>query len=234
MKEKVWITRSEPGASRLGNLLESHTFQPLVRPVIKVGPTNLPQPKEKIDLWVFVSVHAVCFAVNAGWNSNSTCIAVGPATKMELMRYTSNIRIPQRFSSEGMLELILAEFPSNLSIAIVSAEGGRADLCRWLIDAGHRVSVWNAYERTICVEEFDASVADIVVASSGVALAPIKRVLSRYLGSNFASVRLVVSSARVKKIAEELGFTHIATAKGPTDKAVLNALLAISGSSKQV
>ena len=64
---RVWITRTEPGATRLAAAVEQLGFTALKAPVLRIEPCCAKPPQGPFDFALFVSEHAVVHAAANGW-----------------------------------------------------------------------------------------------------------------------------------------------------------------------
>ena len=220
---RVWVTRTEPGASRLGARLVDAGFEAWVRPVLEVEPISAPLPGQ-FALTVFLSGHAVEFAIRNGWK-RTPALAIGKATRRALARHGIDARTPDRSSSEGIITALEADPPQ--SVLIAAGEGGRGVLERWLVDRGIPVVKWCLYRRVAVSGSLDpAEVIDAVVASSAAALRGVANMW--FSSSRGANVAMLVPSERVAESARALGFTGVVVTEGAGDQAVIAALSSIA------
>ncbi len=224
---RVWITRTEPGASRLGSFLKSKGYTPVVAPVMEIHATNEPRPSKWMDLWVFVSTHAVSHAVSSGWSASGTCVAVGSATAEVLKDHVSDVVVPKVQSTEGLLELILHEFAPSTSVCIVAGRDGRPDLETGLSESGYDVNTWLAYRRCPTQFNVDLEGIDAVLIGSGAAISPVIESLRASQIPLAKWPHIVVPSERVANFARNRGLGNVFVAQGASKEAVLHALSAL-------
>jgi uroporphyrinogen-III synthase len=224
---KVWITRSEPGASRLAERLRDSGFVPLVAPVI--GIERLRPESTTTMVAAYVCVVLSEHAVPAVGDVTPICgyLAIGRNTADALMdKGFSPVRVPQTEDSVGIIDWLEQNLPERPDAAVViySGEGGTQQVESYLrtkAQAFHRV---NAYRRIHLPLDRSISDADVIVVSSGAALDAVRA----HLGSAglALSVPLVVPSPRVQAAAEAAGFVRIVLAKGASPEAIVEVLLA--------
>ncbi len=223
---RVWVTRTEPGASRLGARLVDAGFEAWVHPVLEIEPISAPPPPGQFALTVFLSGHAVESAIRNGWNATSA-MAVGKRTRRALERHGIDARTPEHSSSEGIIASLSAGPPQNVLIA--AGEGGRGLLERWLADRGIPVVKWSLYRRVAVSGSLDAAeVIDAIVGSSAAALRAVADMW--FSSSRSANVAMLVPSGRVAESARALGFAHVFVTEGAGDAAVVAALRQIAQS----
>ncbi|MCY3883450.1 MAG: uroporphyrinogen-III synthase [Gammaproteobacteria bacterium] len=222
--KRVWITRTEPGASQLGSHLAKAGFLPLVAPAVKIQSVDGSPPTESIDCWTFLSVHAVLSAMEMGWNSFGTCVAIGPATQNALRQYTASTLVPDEHTSEGLFELLQNKLKSGSRICLVAGKNGRKDLEVWLSDVGFDVVRWPVYERMQQPVQVDASKLHAVIASSAFVLPVILDTLRQQHLIWHNHPPLVVPSERIAGHARELGFRNVLVSEGASNSAVRSTL----------
>ena len=217
---RVWVTRTEPGASRLGARLVEAGFEAWVRPVLDVEPTAAPPPAGQFALTVFLSGHAVEYAVDNGWVS-TPALAIGKSTRRALAQHGIEARTPDRSSSEGIIAALAANPPENVMIA--AGEGGRDVLERWLGERGIPAVKWSLYRRVAVSGSLDpADIIDAIVGSSAAALRVVANMW--FSSSRSANVAMLVPSERVAESARALGFARVMVTGGAGDEAVVAAL----------
>ena len=217
---RVWVTRTEPGASRLGARLVDAGFEAWVRPVLKIEPIAGPPPAGQFALTVFLSAHAAEFAVRNAWN-RTPALGIGKSTCQALARHGIDARGPKRSSSEGIIDTLAAAPPESVMIA--AGEGGRDILERWLTDRGIRVVKWCLYRRVAVAGSLGpAEGIDAIVGSSAAALRVVANMW--FATSRSASVAILAPSERVAASARALGFARVLVTDGAGDEAVIAAL----------
>ena len=137
----VWITRSEPGASRLAARLEAAGYLPLTAPVMAIEPIAVSPPADPFDAAVFVSEQAVAPGLaalaRAGVDPAEVQVfAVGPRTAKVLREHGISARYPEPASSEGLLGLSELVEVSGRGVLLLCGEGGRDLLERELAGRG--------------------------------------------------------------------------------------------------
>ena len=216
---RVWVTRTAPGADRLGARLVDAGFEAWVRPVLAIEPISVPLPGQ-FALTVFLSAHAVEFAVRNGWRP-TPALAIGKATRRALARRGIDARTSHRSSSEGIIAALAADPPE--SVLIAAGEGGRDVLLRWLTRRGIPAVKWCLYRRVAVSGSLDAEQRiDAIVASSAAALRVVANMW--FASSRSANVALLVPSERVAESAKALGFARVVVTDGAGDDAVVAAL----------
>ena len=217
---RVWVTRTEPGASRLGAALVEAGYEAWVRPVLKIEPIAGPPPPGQFALTVFLSGHAAELAVRNGWNS-TPALAIGRTTSQALARFGIDARTPSRSSSEGIIGVLAADPPQSVMIA--AGEGGRGVLERWLADRVIPTVKWRLYRRVAVGGSLDpVETIDAIVGSSAAALRVVANLW--FASSRSARVAVLVPSERVATAARALGFARVFVGEGAGDEAVIAML----------
>ena len=221
MTRRVWITRTEPSASRLATTLQHAGYDPLVAPVMEIIPVGSSLPSGDTDIWVFVSSHAVHQVQKRQWDKTKTTIAVGPTTATQLEQLGISPLVPSQHSSEGIYELIRARFTPEFRITIVAGRSGRKDLIEWLDSDGFCCNEWIVYDRKSTDFQIGDEHVDAIVITSAFALLNVRK---QYSSESFVSIPIVVPSPRYAKLAKSMQFHDVRIADGPTDTATLDAL----------
>ena len=221
MTKRIWITRTEPGASRLASKLLVSGYQPVTAPVFEIEPVSTPTPQIDTDLWVFVSSHAVFHAANCQWDKTKPVIAVGPATAAQFESMQVHPLVPNQHSSEGVYDLIRSRFTTGLRVTIVAGRDGRKDLSAWLCADGYACHEWIVYERKPTKVQVSTSQLEAIVAASGAAISEIRQ---QFATLSAVSIPLVVPSPRDAELAESMQFTTVLIADGASDDAIVSSL----------
>lgn len=222
--KRVWITRTEPGASQLGSFLSEAGFPSTVAPVVKIQSIKGPPPSGRFDCWILVSYHAIQSALDLGWTPSGICAAIGPSTEEALRGHPCSTIVPDKHTSEGLYDLLRNRLAPSARICLISGRGGRGDLEDWLRSDDYEVIRWIVYERRYQSPQVNASDFDIVVASSAFVLS---KILSTFRLQQLCADQyptLVVPSERIAMNAREMGFSDVKTSEGASNTAVLNAL----------
>ncbi len=238
---KLWISRSEPGASRLAAGLIGHGFDCWVAPVLAIegtGSVAPVSPETHFDHVIFLSEHAVAHAGlrGAGLFGQSQWYAIGGSTAAALDRVRIEPRLGQQIdqqiivpgsaadaNSEGLLKLPELQRLAGQRVLLVAGEGGRDLLLQQLGLRGAEVMQWRVYRRVpIATVEIDAAKIDVCVASSGAGLKQLT-VLWLAAGGGF-NTHLCAPSQRVARVATELGWRRVLVAAGAGVEAVAAVL----------
>lgn len=233
--QRVLVTRSQPGAARLADVLERAGYSVTVRPIIGVEPNvadadiRAIRHLDRYDMAVFVSEHAVAYGfalIDRYWSDLPADIrwfAVGAATARALTAHGVVVRAPADERSEGILAMPDFAALDGARVLIVGGVGGRRQLDSALVERGAHVRRLEVYRRTALARDDTAEGFDFIVVSSvagGEALAEWRA----RVGSVFDGAAIVVPSARVAQAVDSLGFGRVIVARGASPGAVLNAI----------
>ena len=144
--ERVWITRTEPGGSRLNEFLANHEFNCLVEPTLEIQAVSCTVPDRNYELVIYLSSNAVRNIPIKREGTIST-LAIGESTRLALKQGGICSRVPDQFTSEGILSLITKDYPTITSILLVCGRNSRSMLARTLVENGKTVDVVEVYRR---------------------------------------------------------------------------------------
>lgn len=242
---RVLITRSEPGASRLAEVLQAAGWAIEKLPLLRIEPVrdaDLELASRRLELctiFIFTSVHAVAHGFDvvarsrSGARPYSTWIAVGSATAAALRERSVEARVPGIERSEGILAMPELGRVEGVRIAIVGGVGGRRILDAELAARGADVVRLTVYRRVDAAwnAAVDPETLAAVVVSSAAGAESLVDVLTRAGGSaeRLAGVPMVVPSARVARAVSALGFGNVLVSEGAGAEAVLAVLATIRG-----
>ncbi len=217
---RVWVTRTEPGATRLANLLAAKGLAVFKAPVLRIAPISSLPPRGHFDLAVFVSEHAVAQAFANGWSPSAKVVAIGEAADDLLRRHGVAPCLPWRRSARGVIAA-LAKPPAHT--LIVKGEGGRDDLQRWLRGQGAVATEWNVYRRLRNELALSDERIDAIIVASGEGLAVVGGHWFR--ARREPGVPLFVPSERIAALARERGFANVSVTGGANPETVAPHLL---------
>ena len=224
---RIWVTRTEPGASRLAEALEAAGHEAWLRPVLRIEQVPTRPPDGAFDLTVFLSEHAVHGALANGWVT-TPALAIGPGTQAALAGYGIPATVPNAASSEGIAEFLARDPPARVLLA--AGEGGRDVLAGLLGERGSTVAEWDLYRRLPVREPLPPLVRiHAIVAGSTGGL----RVAADlwFASGHSAATPLVAPSVRIGDAARALGFEHVFVSSGADADATVATIGAIvSGS----
>ena len=220
---QVWVTRTEPGASRLAAALRAHGHRVLTAPVLTIAPSGEPPPRGCFDFVLFVSENAVRRAAAAGWRqadwADCPTAAIGSAGEAALREHGVEPCLRALADARAVTAALPAAPKRCL---IVKGEGGRRVLQDWLRQHGAAVVEWNVYRRRQAAPNVASEPIGTIVASSGDGLAAAAKVW--FAADGDPAVRLLVPSQRIARKAVRLGFRTIVVTLGASAGAVVAAL----------
>ena len=221
----VWVTRTEPGASRLARRLTRAGYTVLNAPVLHIEDTSHPAPKGCFDFVLFVSGHAVERAFAAGWGAAlrpGVAAGVGAAAETALSSRDVRTRLCGLADSTSVT-LALGTPPART--LIVKGEGGRDVVQNWVRAHGATFAEWDVYRRLPARPDLGGDAIDAIVAASGDGVREIAELW--FADGRNGSVPLLVPSSRVAGLAVAYGFDNAMVTDGAADDAVVAALLGL-------
>ena len=168
---RVWITRTEPGATRLAAAIRQLGLATFKAPVLRIEPRRKEPPQGLFDLALFVSEHAVAHAARNGWTRapwrDCPTAAVGASASNALRGYGVEPCTAVLADAVSVLDA-LAAVPQRA--LIVKGQGGRNALQCELRRRGSTVVEWDVYRRAAIEPDLAGQDVDAIVASSGAAV----------------------------------------------------------------
>ena len=218
--KRVWITRTEPGASELAEAVVMAGWTPLKEPLLTIEPTGAPRPSGQFSMCVFLSPHAVRHAENDLGNGHF--IAVGPATQVALNRWGVLAQVPDRHDSEGVVSLLQATLAQSLrdAVLVVQGKNGRMLVQEWCRSQRVPCTTWSVYRRVPRRVNVACSDVDALVCDSVESL----QLAHAQLRDGKSSLPLVVPSKRIANGARMLEFANVWISDGPSPGAVVSTL----------
>lgn len=217
---RVWLTRTEPGATRQAVALATRGFEVLKAPVLGIEPLSSPPPDGHFDVSVFVSEHAVSGATANGW-TGGPALAIGTATARALAAMGVGPSWPIQANAQGVVDLLAPNPPART--LVVKGTGGRSTLQDWLRGRERTVAEWDVYRRVRLHVAVADEVIDSIVASSADGLRVVEQLW--FAERRDARVPLLVPSERVADLATAMGFEQVVVTAGAGTDAVVAALL---------
>ena len=218
---RVWITRTEPGATRLAAALEAAGHTAWVRPVLRIEALRSSPPPGPFDLTIFLSEHAVHAACANGWRE-TPALAIGPGTRAALRTLGVLAATPQVATSEGIVDFLASAPPSRALLA--AGEGGRDVLGPLLKERGVAVVQWALYRRVAVSGPLpDSQQVDAIVAASEAGLR-VAADLWFATGRNAAIPRDRSFRPCCRSLPAPVGFTRVLVSPGAGARATVATL----------
>ncbi len=225
-KPCILVTRPAPAGQVLCERLAQAGFHAIFFPTIAFMPLAY-HPHEGGDpYWlIFTSPQAVTFASPIPPALRYAAVGSGTAAAL-LAAGIDALYPPENPGSEGLLAILKREVSGK--VIIVTGRNGRPylrdTLRAWNID----VSEWIVYERVLPAYAslpFDLSTKiDRVICTSVEGVRNLKILLESRLGPRLYDLPLLVTSVRIKALAEVDGFKRIWMAHDASHDAILAAL----------
>ena len=222
---KVWITRSEPGATALARAVEAAGFEVVKAPVLAIRPLPFTAPQGRFDLAVFLSLHGVRLAASRLRHCFDRAFAIGRQTAAALADAGLSAQAAKVESSEGLLDS-LPDLKGQ-SVLLVTGVGGRNLIAPALAKRGAEVQRLEVYERRPVVPTIDPKQIDAIVASSGDGFRQAVQVWFASKGAPDAPI--LAPSARVAALGVRLGVSKVLRCEDAGADAVVAALRRMAG-----
>lgn len=222
---KVWVTRSEPGATALAHALEAAGFDVVKAPVLAIRPLPFAVPQGRFDIAVFLSWHGVRSAASRISHCFDRAFAVGRQTAAALAEAGLSAQAAKVESSEGLLDSL--PNPKGKRVLLVTGVGGRNLLAPTLAKRGADVQRLDVYERRPVAPSIDPKQIDVIVASSGDGF---RQAVQVWFASNGApDAPILAPSARVAALGVQLGLSKVLRCEDAGADAVVAALRQMAG-----
>lgn len=245
---QVFITRPDKQGEVLCQMFEKQGIKVFNMPLQTITPLgDTPVRIEQLlmlpaaDWLIFSSVNAVKFFFeNISERLLSYCrqariAAIGKKTAKALEELGLTIdAVPQAgFDSESLLALPVMQNLTSQRILCIRGQDGRELIADTLQERGGLVSFFDVYRREPIEPEprafhalFSLPSRNILTITSGEALKLLlKKAESPENRALLLQVTLVLISQRLKDMAAVCGFNRVILADGPSDNAILNAVL---------
>ena len=212
MQKKVWISRSQPGASALARKLAVSNILAIERPVLSIVPINCLYPQERPKLVICLSGHAARIYLGSKASIANKAIkhlAIGRETASVLRSNLTNTIFPSDERSEGIIELKeIQDVAAGDVVWFLAGQKGRGMIENALEKKGcklYRIALYEQVKNEVKGIEPE-KISCVVVGSVG-GVHHVWELWTRYNGT--PSVPIIAPSLRVKKEAENLGFTEV-------------------------
>lgn len=242
----VVVTRPRAQADALAAAILAAGGEPLIFPLLEIGPPPDTQPLEAalahIDdyrLAVFISPNAVDYSVPAllalrSWPSGLLPAAVGQGTVRALsaLGVEGTVAPTTRFDSEALLELpaLQAERVAGNRVVIFRGDGGRELLADTLRERGAHVDCIPCYSRSapacgaeLLLARWRVGRLDALTVSSSEGLRYLVDMLDSEGQRWLAKTPVFVPHARIAENAAALGLDNVILT-GPADAGIIDGL----------
>ncbi|MFA7292076.1 MAG: uroporphyrinogen-III synthase [Rhodocyclaceae bacterium] len=242
----VVVTRPRAQADTLAAAIAAAGGEPLIFPLLEIGPPPDTQPLEAAlahigdyRLAVFISPNAVDYSVptllaQGGWPSGLLAAAVGQGTVRALaaLGVEGAVAPTTRFDSEALLELpeLQADHVAGCRVAIFRGDGGRELLADTLRERGATVDCISCYSRSApaggagpLLARWHAGRLDALTVSSSEGLRYLLDMLDAEGRRWLAKTPVFVPHARIAENAAALGLGNVILT-GPADAGIIAGL----------
>lgn len=242
---RILVTRPAAQAGRLAELIAAQGGEPILFPLLEIGPAVDPLPLQqaiarldKYALAVFISPNAVDYSVpfilaRRPWPVQVQVAAIGQSTALRLAScgITEVILPCRRFDSEALLELPVFQGASvaGRKVLILRGNGGRELLTDTLLARGASVDCVACYLRSVpadarpLVSLLHNKRLDALTISSSEGLRNLWALLDTEGCERLCRLPLFVAHPRIAELAAELGLQRIVLT-APTDAGILEGL----------
>ena len=222
---RIWITRSEPGATALAQAVQAAGFAAVKAPVLEIRPLPFVPPQGHFDFAIFLSVHGVRLAAARVKGRFDRAFAVGQGTGAALAEAGFDAQAASLESSEGLLEVL--PDPDGRQVLLVTGRGGRNLIAPALEERGADVRRLRVYERVPVSPNIDPKRMDAVVTSSGDGF---RQAVGVWFASGGApDAPFLAPSARVASLGAQLGVSRVLCCEGAGADAVVAVLRQMVG-----
>lgn len=183
-------------------------------------------PLSSVNVAIFTSQNAVTFSIpdlkrhGISWPSTLQNIAIGPATKMQLMKENLTVsELPLQSDSEHLLSLPILQSIRNQTILLFKGAGGRGLIEPTLTSHGANLISLDVYERVkpkalsdTFLREWHQHPPHIILLTSEESMRNLLELFER-TNISLKSYPVISVSSRLTLLAKEAGFQNIITSK---------------------
>lgn len=233
---RLLVTRFEPHATRLANMLNEHGIfahaQPLLTLAESTANVNKVQANNH-DFIIAVSGNAVDYTnlalAGKPWPI-TTYLAVGNGTKTKLQQASKqNVIVPiQGFDSEGLLALPCLENITGQRVLILRGIGGRELLAERLTQRGAIVDYFESYQRIALplnglslVKQWQQQALNGAIISSIELLQRLHDIVPEAYQPWLKKITIYAPSERILKYAMAMGWSSLKLLPSLVDEDVL-------------
>lgn len=241
---RVLVTRPRHQADGLCRLIEAAGGEPIVFPVLEIGPPPDPQALDALlarlgafHLAIFISANAVQAAVarlGGSWPAGVKIAAVGRATAEALRTAGLPVDVVPtgRYDSEGLLSTEAVQEVSGQRIVIFRGDGGREHLAETLRSRGAEVQYAECYQRLrpqgddlAALDRLQRGEIDLAVVTSCEGLANLFDMVGTAGQELLRALPIVLISERAAEAARQLGVQQPLVATEASDAGILEAMV---------
>ena len=202
--DRIWITRTEPSASRLGDELDQYGYECDVEPVIEIKPIEAEPPKANFDLVVYLSSHAVRH-LDVLKRGTLATMAVGDHTAKTLYDFEVVALVPKVHTSEGLVDFIKTHYGHASTALIISGTQSRSYLGETLRKLGMLVEKCEVYARRPRHMDIPAiyEQSNVILIDSLNCLRIVQESLDSSARLNNARKHVIVPTDRIAKVTAQ-------------------------------
>lgn len=240
----VWLTRPLHQADAIKSSLLERGVNVLHIPMLEIEPLEYDEKikttilnLDHFDIAIFISTNAAKLGLEcvdtfrSQYPAHLLNYAVGPATSEVLNVYGLKTSFSQQgMSSEALLAMPQLQDIEGKKVLIFQGTGGREVLAQGLLGKGAVVECVEIYRRkqpaysgSYLLDCIRSNYPDTIVITSAEALV---NLISHFeaIWPDLYSVKLLVSSLRLRDIAIERGFSTVVEMPGANDEAIILSL----------
>ena len=221
----IWITRTEPSASRLGHELGQYGYECIVEPVLEIKPIAARPSNANFELVVYLSSHAVRHLDVLKCGTLAT-MAVGEHTAETLYDSEIPALVPQVHTSEGLADFIKTQYGHASTVLIISGTQSRAYLGETLRKLGMQVEKCEVYARSPRHIDIPAIYerSDVLLIESLNCLQIVRDSLVSVEQLNNAQKHVIVPTNRIAKVTAQNPNFIVHVSNGVSLKSTLHVL----------
>ncbi|MCR9278314.1 MAG: uroporphyrinogen-III synthase [Pseudomonadaceae bacterium] len=220
----VWITRTEPAASRLVDACRDLKLTVLAQPLLSIEPLKQSLPDECFDLGVCVSVHAArLLAGRCDLARRWVCVGEETARALasSLGIATACVEHPEEATSEGLVAMLKEQLHPGETVVLACGIGGRGLLEAAIQAEDCTLSRLELYRRRKVRLSAVPEARVVEIASA--------QALEALVASPWDKRRaVVVASTRLADLAATKGFENVHNSGGAEAHRVAATLAAIA------
>jgi uroporphyrinogen-III synthase len=242
---RILVTRPAAQAGRLAELIAAQGGEPILFPLLEIGPAVDPLPLQQaialLDSYafaIFVSPNAVDYSVSLvlarrPWPAAVQAAAIGQSTALRLVSCgIAEVIVPSgRFDSEALLALPVfqAARVAGKKVLILRGNGGRELLAETLHERAAQVDCVSCYQRSAPADArpilslLRNKRLDALTISSSEGLRSLWALLDTEGCERLCRLPLFVAHPRIAELAAELGLQRIVLT-APADAGILESL----------
>lgn len=235
-QKKIIVTRPQPQAQKLSDLIRANNGIPFCIPLIEIKPVEIKTKQIPSPDWlIFISQNAVKYGIKLCLQyPQAKIISIGNKTTQGLKAQgiKTNIQAPPPYTSETLLSLPSLQYIENNKILIIKGGKGRNVLFNTLLERKAEVQTIDVYQRLLLSPPLDFIPFEHIpffasIITSEQILIQLNKLLMQSHLFKIKQQPLIVISLRLKEKAKKLGFKTIFIAKSANNEHLIQILASI-------